>query len=129
MESFVISASRLTRSVWYGASIRCSSLVSRRTRRHEFLFRAGQRELKYSAARLIHICPQPARMGIDDRPADRQSHSHSAGFRGVQSFENAFETLRINARPGIAHCHEDVARLILLGADQQLSWPCLDRAH
>src|SRR3954470_11920061 len=99
MASFVISASRSTRSVSYGACIRLSGLVSRRTRTHEFLFRAGQRELKYSAARLIHICPQPARMGIDDRLTDRQSHSHSAGFRGVESLENAFEMLRINARP------------------------------
>src|SRR5258705_12464071 len=91
MELFVISASRSARSVSYGASIRLSSLVSRRTRTHEFLFRAGQGELKYSAARLIHICPQPARMGIDDRPTDRQSHSHAAGFRGVKCIEHPLE--------------------------------------
>jgi hypothetical protein len=34
----------------------------------------------------------------------------------------------INARPGIAHGHED-AVVVLFGADQQLSCPCLARAH
>src|SRR6266581_4451279 len=128
MELFVISASRSKRSVSYGASIRLSSLVSRRMRTHEFVFRAGQRELKYRAPRLIHIGPQPARMGIDDRPTDRQSHSHSAGFRGVKCIEHALEMRRIDARPGIAHCHKD-ASVVLFGADQQLSCPCLNRAH
>ena len=35
----------------------------------------------------------------------------------------------INPRPGIAHCYEDATRLVLLGADRQLSQPLLDRAH
>ena len=30
-----------------------------------------QGELKYGAARFIRLCPQPAPMGIDDRPANR----------------------------------------------------------
>jgi hypothetical protein len=68
-------------------------------------------------------------VGIDDRPADRQSHPYSARLRGVESLENAIEMVRINARPGIAHGHENAAGLGLLGADQQLSWPRLDRAH
>jgi hypothetical protein len=34
----------------------------------------------------------------------------------------------IDARPGIAHCHED-AVAILLGADQQLPCPRVNRAH
>ena len=72
-----------------------------------FRFRAGQGELKYGASRLIRVCPQPAPMGIDDGPADRQPHPHSAGLRGVESLENALEMFRINARPGIAHCHEN----------------------
>ena len=52
---------------------------------------SGQGELKYSAARFIRLCPQPAPMGVDDRPADRQPHPHSAGLRGVESLENALE--------------------------------------
>ena len=68
-------------------------------------------------------------MGIDDRPADRQPHPHSAGFRGVESLENALEMFRINTRPRIAHCHEDAICPGLLGADRQLSWPLLNRSH
>jgi hypothetical protein len=68
-------------------------------------------------------------MGIDDGPADRQPHPHSAGLRCVESLENALDMLRIDARPGIANRDEDAIRLRLLGADQQLSRPRLDRAH
>src|SRR6202140_4324580 len=68
-------------------------------------------------------------MGIDDGPADRQPHPHSAGLRCVESLENALDMLRIDARPGIANRDEGAMRLRLLGADQQLSRPRLDRAH
>ena len=88
----------------------------------------GQGELKYGAARFIRLCPQPAPMGIDDGPANRQPHPHAAGLRGVKCLENALEMRRIDARPGIAHCHKD-ACAVLLGADQQLSRLCLNRAH
>src|SRR4051812_7171917 len=99
MGSFVTCVSQWMKTNYYGVFVRLSILLSRLMSVHEFLFRAGQCELEYSAARLIHICPQPARMGIDDRPTDRQPHSHPAGLRGVQSLENALEMLRINARP------------------------------
>src|SRR6476469_2267342 len=86
----------------------------------------GQGELKYGAARFICLCPQPAPMGVDDRPANRQPHPRAAGLRGVKSIEHALEMRRIDAGPGIAHCHKD-ACVVLLGADQPLSWPCLSR--
>ena len=38
---------------------------------------------------------------------DRQIDSpipNSAGFRGVESVENAIEMVRVDARAGIAHC-------------------------
>src|SRR5271170_7285926 len=57
--------------------------------------RGRQGELKYSAARFIRLCPQPAPMGIDDRRANRQSHPHSAGLRGVKRLENAIEMTAI----------------------------------
>ena len=41
----------------------------------------------------------------------------------------ALDVLRINARPGIAHRDADAICPALLGADRQLSCPCLDRAH
>src|SRR4029077_7358667 len=73
-------------------------------------FRAGQGELKYGAARFIGPCPQPAPVGIDDRPADRQPHPRSVGLGGVESPENALEMFLINAQPGIAHGHEGATR-------------------
>ena len=67
-------------------------------------------------------------MGLDDRPANRQPHPHAAGLRGVKRIEHALEMRRIDAWPGIAHCHKDTC-VVLLGADQQLSCPFLCRAH
>jgi hypothetical protein len=68
-------------------------------------------------------------MSFDDRPANRQPHSYSAGFRGVESLENALERFRIDTRPGIAHCHEDAICLALFGANRQRAWPLLGGAH
>jgi hypothetical protein len=68
-------------------------------------------------------------MGTDDGPTNRQPHPHPAGLRGVESLENALDMLRIDAQPGIANRNEDAIFLGLLGADQQLSRPRLDRAH
>src|SRR5437588_9613325 len=69
---------RLVRVSWQTArstvrriAIPFSCLMRYGPRIHDFLFRSWQGELEYSAARLIHACPQPAPMGIDDRPADR----------------------------------------------------------
>ena len=73
--------------------------------------------------------PQPAAMGIDDRPADRQPHPHSAGLRGVESLENALEMFRIDARPRIAHCYKDTSvwRCSVLINSSRV--PHLNRAH
>jgi hypothetical protein len=54
-------------------------------------FGAGQGELKYRASRPIRIRPQPAPGSIDDGPADRRPHPHSAGLRGVECLENALD--------------------------------------
>src|SRR6476620_11544229 len=79
--------------------------------------RGGQGELKYRTARFIRLCPQPAPMGIDNRSANRQPHPRSAGLRGVKCIEHAIEMFRMDARPGIVHCHKDTC-VVLLGADQ-----------
>src|SRR5215831_21161848 len=67
-------------------------------------------------------------MSVDDRAAYRQPHPCSTGLRGVKGIEDSIEMLRINAGPRIAYGYEG-ACLILLGADQQLSCPLLNRAH
>src|SRR4029078_11281321 len=79
-----------------------------------------QGELKYSAARFIRFCPQPAPMGLDNSPANRKPHPHAAGLRGVKCIEHALEMRRIEARPGIAHSHND-ASVVVFGAEQTLS--------
>jgi len=56
-------------------------------------------ELKYRTARFIRLCPQPAPMGVDDRPANRQPHPRSAGLCGVKGIENAIELFRIVPGP------------------------------
>src|SRR6516162_2338375 len=128
MGSSAIFVSWWMKRISHGAFAWLSRPVSRLKRIRELCFSARQGELKYGAAESVRICPQPAPMGVDDRPADRQPHPHAAGFRGVECLENALQMRRIDARPGIAHCYEG-AGVVLLGADEQFSWPGLDRAH
>ena len=76
-----------------------SSVIERLKKIHDLPCTVGQGELKYGAARFIRLCPQPAPMGLDDRPANRQPHPHAAGLRGVKCIEHALEMRRIDARP------------------------------
>ena len=39
-------------------------------------------------------------MGVDDRAADRQPHTHAAGFRREEGFEQAVHHFRREARTG-----------------------------
>src|SRR5215470_2046927 len=94
----------------------------------ELLFCSWQGELKHGTAGFVRLRPQFASMCMDDGPADRQPHARSTGLGGVEGLEDSIEMLRINARPGIAHRHDD-ACLILPCADQQLPCPLLNRAH
>src|SRR6201991_4793567 len=89
---------------------------------------SGDRKLKESAPRLAPGRPQPPTMGFDNRAADREAHAHAAGLCGVEGIENAIELFRMDARPGIVHRHKDTC-VVLLGADQQVSRRCLNRAH
>jgi hypothetical protein len=47
---------------------------------------SGDRKLKESTPRLARGRPQLAPVGIDDRPADRESHTHTAGLVVTTSF-------------------------------------------
>src|SRR5262250_2317544 len=120
MGSSAIFVSQWMKRISHGAFAWLSCPVSRLKRIRELSFGAGQGELKYGTAGFIGTYPQPAPMGVDDRPADRQPHPHAAGFRRVECLENALQMRRVDTRPGIAHCHED-ACVVLLGADRQLS--------
>src|SRR6516225_8607695 len=126
--SRVTCASRWMTSISRNVSARPSGPLARPKKNRELSFDVGQGELKYSAARLVRLRPQLAPMSMDDGAANRQPHARSTGFRGGEGVEDPIEIRRINARPGIAHGHED-ACLILLGADQQLSCSLFNRAH
>src|SRR5215472_3465678 len=126
--SCVTCASRWMTSISRNASAKPSGPLALMKRSRKLSFDIGQGELKRSTARLVRFRPQLAPMSMDDGAANRQPHACSTGFRGVEGVEDPVEIHRINARPGIAHGHED-ARLALLGADQQLSRSLLNRAH
>src|SRR6516165_8159442 len=128
MGSCVTCASRWRKSISHDAFARLSGLLTRLKRTCELSFDIGQGELKCSTARLVRRRPQLAPMSMDDGTAYRQPHACSTGLRGVEGVEDSIEMRRINARPGIAHGHEG-ACLVLLGTDQYLSRPLLDRAH
>src|SRR5262245_16297514 len=115
-------------SISRNVSARPSGPLARLKRKRELSFDIGQGELKYSTARLVRSSPQLAPMSVDDGAANRQPHACSTGLCGEESVEDPIEISRINARPGIAHGHED-AGLVLLGADQQLSCSLFNRTH
>ena len=78
--------------------MRLFRLVTLRNRVHELPFDGWYGELEYGARWFNRIRPQPAAMRVDDGPADRQAHPHSAAFRRVEGLEHALETFRVNAR-------------------------------
>ena len=67
-------------------------------------------------------------MSLDDRTADRKSHTHPVGLGGVERVEQALTILRAQPRAGVSHGDEDPTR-ILHGADEKLSRPVTDAAH
>src|SRR4030095_702025 len=99
--------SQWMKSISRAVFARLSNSLSRLKGIRELCFSAGQRELEQGAARLVRRRPQLAAMSIDDGPAYRQPHPCSTGLGGVEGVEDLFEMLAINARPGIAHRHDD----------------------
>src|SRR5262249_10288567 len=126
--SCAICASPWTKSISHDAFARLLHSRARPTRSRELSFGIRQGELKHGTARLVRLRPQLPSMSMDDGAANRQPHACSTGFRGVEGVEDPVEIRRINAGTGIAHGHAG-ACLVLIGADQQLSCPLVDRAH
>jgi hypothetical protein len=67
---------------------------------------SGDRKLKESTPRLARGRPQPAPVGIDDRPADRQPHTHAAGFGGEEGVEQPVRILGGDPDAAIRHTYE-----------------------
>src|SRR6266849_3316013 len=68
-------------------------------------------------------------MSLDDRAADRQSHTHSFGLGGVEGVEDAVHVGWIESRTDICDRDQHVARLLELRSNSQYPRPVHDRAH
>ena len=58
---------------------------------------------------------QTPAMISDDRPANRQPHSHPVGFRCKERLDDAVEILRIDPRSGVFHGNKQMTCFIDLG--------------
>src|SRR3954471_8268927 len=74
-------------------------------------------ELEYRAPWYVRRDAQRALMGLDDRTADREAHSHAAGFRGVERVEDPLHVFGANPAPRVGDCNEYAAVALELGAD------------
>src|SRR6202022_4673837 len=86
-------------------------LTGANSRRSGCLHRQG--ELKRGAVGYVCRGPQPATMGFHDRTADRESHTHAAGFGGEEGGEQPVHILGGDPDAAIRHTDERLAWLTL----------------
>jgi hypothetical protein len=58
-------------------------------------------------------------MGLDDRTADRQTHSHTARFCREQRIEYPLDILRADSRPRVRHRYDYAAAVVDFGPHAQ----------
>src|SRR5258708_4941625 len=82
-----------------------------------------QREGKLdgSARELVWCGPQTAAVRLDDRPADRQSHTHALRFGCIERAENLFEILPVNSHSAILNRDQHLIGFVRTRADDQLA--------
>src|SRR5579862_1317716 len=90
------------------------------------LLRDWQRVSEHGARWFACLDPYAAAMRFDDRPGDRQSEAHAAGFGRVECIENLLGPDRPKAGAGVAHADGDIARTVLGRIDGEKS-ACLGR--
>ena len=131
---------RCARHHLHGAGIRKPSQRATSTRSRMAAPSAGDRKLKKSTPRLAPGRPQPSAVGFDDRTADRESHSHTAGFSGEEGVEQPVSILGGDPDAAIHHTYQHVLCLFLARSDHQyramgqpvspglrLAWRCTRR--
>src|SRR5678815_3694855 len=71
------------------------------------LFSAVHRkgEVKPRTRGVLGRRPEPTAMALNDRPADRESHAHTARLRRVEGVEYLLHPVRIKARSGVLDGH------------------------
>src|SRR6201992_2470436 len=80
-------------------------------RRRVCVHREG--ELKRGTVGYICRGPQPTTVGFDDRTADRESHTHAAGFGGEEGVEKLVRMLGGDPIAAIRHTYAHVSDLVL----------------
>ena len=68
-------------------------------------------------------------MGFDDRPADRQPHSHSFRLGCEEWIEDTVDLRWIEPRTCIRDRNYNISQLVGLGANPQHARPARNRAH
>ena len=65
----------------------------------------------------------PPTMICDDRPANRQPHTHPVGFRCKERLEDAVDVLWIDPRSGVLQCDDHAGRIVALRTCPQYPRP------
>src|SRR4051812_8321197 len=86
---------------------------------------AWQREMKHAAMRLTASGPQATAMGLDDRAADRQTHTHAVWFGGEHGLEDPLDIFLADSSSGVLDRDRDRA-VTKLGAYAQKPALCGD---
>src|ERR1700732_562094 len=86
-----------------------------------------QHKLKDGALGFVRGNPQSAVMGLNDRTADRQTHSHPARFCREQGIEYPLELLRADSCSGVRHRYDYAPAALDLGPHAQDPRPILGR--
>src|SRR3977135_657474 len=98
-----------------------AAILSARSRR--ILFMQWQSELKRRTRPSIVNGRQPPSVCLDDRAADRQSHSHAAGFGGEEGVEQPIHVLGGDSDAAVLHRNQDLVCFVPLRSDSQFPWP------
>jgi hypothetical protein len=64
-----------------------------------------------------------------DRTADRESHTHAAGFGGEEGAEKPVRILGRNPDAAIRYTYKHVLGLVLAGSDHEFALPIRDGLH
>src|ERR1700688_152149 len=73
-----------------------------------------QGKLKRGAMGYVCRGPQPALVGFDDRTADREAHTHPAGFGGEEGSEQPIRVLGGDSDTAVLHRHLNLVCFVVL---------------
>jgi hypothetical protein len=88
-----------------------------------------QSELKRRTRPSIVSGRQPPSVCLDDRAADRQSHSHAAGFGREEGVEQPIRVPGGDSDAAVLHGNQDLVCFVLVRSDGQFPRSVRDRLH